>query len=105
MPRRKGSLNINTSQMLRAIAQAPGETIILRLAHVMDNERFPLQLRLDALKWLSADQFGKLKLSQSVKEKLSTITSNNLAPQIDTKPPRRRRRRVYPKPTGEPWKC
>ena len=73
MPRRKGSLNINTSQMLRAIAQAPGETIILRLAHVMDNERFPLQLRLDALKWLSADQFGKLKLSQSVKEKVNQV--------------------------------
>ena len=94
MPREAGSLNTTTEMLIRVLAKAEGDTIIEQL-----------------LKYLSAAQFGKFKLTQAQGNKLASLRPDGMIPPTDTKPPRRRRRNpppeiAYEQPRHkEPFQC
>ncbi len=62
MPRQKGSLNIRTQSLIRAVANAEGASLAERLSSMVDDGALPLRMRLDCCRLLAGALSGRVRL-------------------------------------------
>ena len=71
MSRNPGALNRKTESLIRAIGQAPGDDLLERLSHLMDNEELPLRVRLDAVSHLAGHLHRRARLNAKAKQRIN----------------------------------
>ena len=70
MSRKAGTLNRRTESFIRAVSQAPGNDLLERFSHLVDNEDLPLKMRLDAVRYLSGYLHGRVRLNATAKKRI-----------------------------------
>ena len=71
MPRQKGSLNIRTQSLIRAVANAEGADLAQRLASMVDDGALPLRMRLDCCRLLAGALSGRVRLHHAAQERIT----------------------------------
>ena len=71
MPRQKGSLNVRTQSLIRAVANAEGADLAQRLASMVDDGALPLRMRLDCCRLLAGALSGRVRLHDAAQRQIT----------------------------------
>jgi hypothetical protein len=71
MPRQKGSLNVRTQSLIRAVANAEGASLAERLSSMVDDGALPLRMRLDCCRLLAGALSARVRLHDAAQEAIT----------------------------------